>query len=100
MIIVMGHMKFAAGEGAKLATLLTDHAATVAQEDGCEHYSFAFDAADPDLVRISERWATAEALAAHGQAPHQKEFGRALRAFTMEGISVEAWTGDPWRKLI
>lgn len=100
MIIVMGHMKFASGEGAKVAQLLAQHAATVAQEEGCEHYSFAFDAADPDLIRIAERWATPEALAAHGQAPHQREFGRALRAFTMAEISVEAWTGDPWRKLI
>ena len=100
MILVMGHMKFAAGEGAKAASLLADHMRAVASEDGCEHYSFAFDAADPDLVRIAERWVTPEALAAHGQAPHQKEFGRALRAFPMEGVKVDAWDGTFWRNLI
>jgi quinol monooxygenase YgiN len=100
MILVMGHMKFAAGEGARVAPLLAEHMRVVAAEEGCELYSFAFDAADPDLVRISERWASAEALAAHGQAPHQKAFGRALRDFRMEGISVKAWEGEPWRTLI
>ena len=72
MIVVMGHMKFAAGEGAKVAPLLAAHAAEVMKEEGCELYAFSFDAADPDMVRISERWTSPEALGAHGQAPHQK----------------------------
>ncbi|WP_425230348.1 putative quinol monooxygenase [Sphingomonas sp.] len=100
MILVMGYMKFAAGEGSKVAPLLADHAKVVAAEDGCEFYSFAFDAADPDLVRIAERWSDAKALAAHGQAPHQKAFGRTLRDFKMEGIKVDAWEGDYSRNLI
>lgn len=100
MIVVMGHMKFAAGEGARVAPLLAAHAAEVMREEGCELYAFSFDAADPDLVRIAERWATPEALAAHGAAPHQKAFGRSLRDFTMEGVKVDAWTGEFWRNLI
>ena len=100
MIVVMGHMKFAAGEGARVAPLLAAHMAEVATEEGCELYAFSFDAADPDLVRIAERWASPEALAAHGVAPHQKAFGRALRDFKMEGVKVDAWTGEFWRNLI
>ena len=100
MILVMGHMKFAAGEGAKLAPLLAEHMRAVAADDGCELYAFSFDAADPDLVRVAERWASPEALAAHGQAPHQKAFGRSLRDFTMESISIKAWEGKHWRTLI
>ena len=100
MIIVMGHMKFGTGEGAKAAALLAAHAETVMTEEGCELYSFAFDAADADLVRIAERWSTPETLAAHGQAPHQRAFGRALRDFTMAEIKVDAWEGDHWRTLI
>lgn len=100
MILVMGHIKLAAGEGARIAPLLTKHMADVAVEEGCEHYSFAFDATDPDLVRISERWASAEALATHGQADHQKAFGRALRDFAVEGIDVRAWDGVFWRQLV
>ena len=100
MILVMGHIKLAAGEGEKARALLADHMAAVNAEDGCDGYSFAFDAADPDLVRIAERWRDEAALAAHGQADHQKAFGRALRAFTVESIGVKAWTGEFWRTLI
>ncbi len=100
MILVMGHIQFATGESARVASLLAGHMRAVAAEEGCEHYSFAFDAADPDLVRIAERWASPEALAAHGQAPHQKAFGRALRDFKVEAISVKAWEGEAWRTLI
>lgn len=100
MILVMGHIKLAAGEGARARQMFVDHMAAVNAEDGCDHYSFAFDAADPDTVRIAERWADEAALAAHGQADHQKAFGRALRDYKMESISVKAWTGDYWRTLI
>lgn len=99
-ILVMGTIKLSAGEGAKAASLFADHAAVVKTEEGCEEYSFAFDVADPDLVRVAERWATPEALAAHGQADHQKAFGRALRAHSPSAMSIDAWDGQHWRKLI
>ena len=50
-ILVMGTIKLGAGEGAKAARLLADHAEAVRREDGCEEYGFAFDAADPDPGR-------------------------------------------------
>ena len=100
MIFVMGHIKLASGDGEKARALFADHMAAVAAEDGCDHYSFAFDAADPDTVRIAERWTGEAALAAHGQAPHQKAFGRSLRDFTVESISVMAYNGEYWRTLI
>lgn len=99
-ILLMGTIKLGDGEGAKAASLLAAHSATVKTEEGCEEYSFAFDAADPDLVRVAERWATAEALAAHGQADHQKAFGRALRAHAPSAMSIDAWEGQFWRKVI
>ena len=100
MIIVMGEMRFASGEGAKAAPLLAAHAEQVRAEEGCELYAFSFDAADPDHVRVSERWASAEALAVHGQAEHQKTFGRSLRQFTISGTRIDAWNGEFWRTLI
>lgn len=99
-ILVMGTIKLGAGEGAKAAGLMAEHATRVREEDGCEDYAFAFDAADPDLVRVSERWASPEALAAHGQADHQKAFGRALRAHAPSDMKIDAWAGDFWRNLI
>lgn len=99
-ILLMGTIQLGAGEGAKAAQLLADHAATVRTEEGCEDYGFAFDAADPDLVRVAERWATLEALAAHGVTDHQKAFGRALRAHSPSAMVIDAWDGTFWRNII
>jgi quinol monooxygenase YgiN len=99
-ILVMGHIKTAPGDAARMTDLLTAHMTATAAEAGCELYNFAFDASDSDTIRISERWESAETLAAHGAADHQKAFGRALRDFTVVEISVKAWDGTFWRTLI
>ena len=99
-ILLMGTIKLGEGEGAKAAQLLADHAAVVRTEDGCEEYSFAFDAADPDLIRVAERWASPAALAAHGATDHQKAFGRALRAHAPAAMQIDAWDGAFWRNII
>ncbi len=100
MILVMGTIKMAAGEGERARPVLAKHATDCSAEAGCEDYSFAFDANDPDLIRISERWESPDALANHGEAGHQREFGQALRDFAVERVSVKAWDGAYWRTLI
>ncbi len=100
MILVTGHIRLGEGEGERARPLLTRHMADVAAEQGCEFYHFAFDATDPDLVRVTEGWADAEALAAHGGQPHQKAFGRALQAHGVRDIRVEGWQAEHWRTLI
>ena len=99
-ILVMGTIQLALGEGVKAAQLLAGHAAACRAEEGCDDYAFSYDAADPDLVRVAERWTSAEALAAHGAADHQKAFGRALRAHQPTAVAVDAWQGEHWRTLI
>lgn len=39
-------------------------------EDGCETYSYGFDAKEPGLVRVFEIWRDRDALNAHIKAPH------------------------------
>ena len=56
--------------------------------------------ADPDVLRIAERWASEDALAAHGQAEHQKAFGRALRDLGIVEMSVKTWDGSFSRTLM
>ncbi|WP_375427972.1 putative quinol monooxygenase [uncultured Sphingomonas sp.] len=100
MILVTGHIKLGAGEGEKARALLVKHMADCNAEEGCEFYSFAYDVTDPDLVRISESWASPEAIAAHGELPHQKAFGRALQAHGVQDVRVEGWNAEHWRTLI
>jgi quinol monooxygenase YgiN len=39
-------------------------------EDGCETYSYGFDAKDEGLVRVFEVWRDRAAIEAHFTAPH------------------------------
>jgi quinol monooxygenase YgiN len=98
-ILVMGHIRLGEGEGVKAAKLLANHVARVRAEEGCEHYAFGFDPADPDVFHVLERWTTPDALAAHGEAEHQKAFGRALRAHAPSERVIQLWTGEHWRDL-
>ena len=56
----------------------------VLAEKGCVEYTFVRDIPShlsiqenihPDRVVLIEKWETMEDLAAHGKAPHMKEFG-------------------------
>ena len=53
--------------------------AATREEDGCIRYAYARDVLDPDLMHVSELWRDAEALRAHGAAPHMKPWGAAMR---------------------
>lgn len=98
MIIVMGSIRMGDGEIARLhADMVTQMAATQA-EDGCELYVYSCDVADPNLLRIAERWRDRDALAAHMKAPHVAAFGKILRAAKVESVdfqSFEASAGQP-----
>ena len=41
-------------------------------EDGCETYSYGFDAKDEGLVRVFEIWRDQAAIEAHFKAPHME----------------------------
>ena len=61
------------------AAMIAMQAASLA-EDGCEDYNFSVELADPGAIRITERWTSMEALAAHFQTPHMAEFQAAMQA--------------------
>lgn len=96
----MGHIRAPAAEIDRLSPAIAAVVAATNQEEGCEHYSFARHLADPEMLIISERWASAEALAAHGKSPHLKAFNQAIAGATMHDVSVKAWDGSFWRTLV
>lgn len=99
-IIVMGHLKAQPGEVDRLADALTRMMALTNQEEGCLHYSFARVIGDPDTIIVSERWASPEALAAHGASAHMAEFNAAVGGAKLVEVKVDAWQAEHWRTLI
>jgi len=63
------------GTGAEVLALWPSLSGQVRAEDGCLGYALHRVAGDDDRFVVLERWASLQALAAHGQSPHMREFG-------------------------
>jgi quinol monooxygenase YgiN len=64
-------------------------------EPGCIEYAYAIDLLDPTLVRISERWTTRAALAAHSKAPHLAEWRSHWPRLRITDRSLRLYEGEP-----
>ncbi len=47
-------------------------------EEGCDDYTFSIELNNPNMIRITERWHSMEALQAHFQTAHMAEFRSAM----------------------
>src|SRR5687768_10732059 len=100
MIIVLGTARFADGEIERLKEEFLGNIAATRKEAGCEHYAYAVDLGDPNLLHISERWASEEAVDAHMTAPHMAEFAKRLGTAKIEAISVKTYKAEPGKTLM
>ena len=100
MLLIEGWIKLATGEFEKVRAEGIAMVAATNEEAGCLHYAFAQDIADPDLIRISERWDSQEALAAHGASAHMAVFNKAMGAVKREGADLWLYSGEAVRKLM
>jgi quinol monooxygenase YgiN len=100
MVIVMGHIQAAPGEVDRLKdSILTQIAATQA-EDGCLHYNFSRDIADPNCLYIAERWHDQAALSAHMKSPHMATFNAAIADAKFTAVSVKSYDASGVRTLM
>ena len=100
MLIIEGWLQLASGEFDKVAEAARTMVAETNREAGCLSYSFARDIADPDLIRIAERWESQEALAAHGQSAHMAAFNQAMAGVPRQGAELWLYSGEAVRRLI
>jgi quinol monooxygenase YgiN len=100
MLLIEGWLKLGTGEFDKVRDQGIAMVKTTNEEAGCLHYSFAQDIADPDLIRISERWESQEALAAHSASAHMAEFNKAMGSVNREGADLWLYSAEQVRKLM
>ena len=100
MIMVEGWVRFAEGEVEKLRGAATTMMAATRAEAGCLHYAFAADMAEPDLMRISERWVDEAAIGAHMKTPHMAAFNGAIGGAKILGVSVKSYEASFLRTLM
>ena len=68
-------------------------------EEGCIDYVLSADPVEIGKIRIFEKWASEEALAAHGTAPHMGEFQQVLKTVGVIGMSVQRFDNAEESKL-
>ncbi len=100
MIIVSGIIEMSEGDVARLTDAMATQMAATQAEDGCIQYDFSHHVTRPDVLIVSEKWRDADALAAHGKAPHMAIFNRAVGKATIKRISVRAYDASNERTLI
>ena len=100
MIIVTGEARFGDGEIERLREAFADNIAATRAEEGCLHYAYAVDIADPNLLHISEQWRDEAAVEAHMTAPHMGPFMAALGAAKIEALSVKGYRASDWKTLL
>ena len=64
-------------------------------ETGCIDYAYSIDLMDPGLVRITERWETREALAAHSKTAHMTEWRSRFAALGISDRDLRLYEADP-----
>ncbi|HYE29703.1 MAG TPA: putative quinol monooxygenase [Allosphingosinicella sp.] len=91
MIIVNGTVRFGAGEIDRLKEAMARNVEATRAEEGCEHYAYAVDITDPNLLHVSERWRDDAAIERHMTTPHMGEFMALVGASKVEGMSIKAY---------
>lgn len=95
MILVTGLFRIPVDHRAEAVAAMERVVLATRAEAGCLEYAYAEDVLEPGLFRVTERWDSREALAAHFEAPHMKAWqqeraelgltGRVVTAFTVTG---------------
>mgnify|MGYP001766058399 CR=1 FL=1 len=95
-VIVQGEFRVPAERMAGARPLMQALIAATRAEAGCLLYSFAEDLCDPGLIRISERWESRAALAAHIDQPHMAQWAsqRADLGVTGRKVSILGVSGE------
>jgi len=90
MIAVLGSFRFPTAALDRARPLMRAVIEATLAEPGCRAYSYAEDVAEPGLFRVTELWDSREALSAHFETPHMREWAerRAALGFSDRRIAL------------
>ncbi len=96
MIVVSGRFRLPPERIAEARPAMTQVVAASNAEPGCRTYSYAEDVNEPGLFRVYEEWDSREAIEAHFQAPHMREWQALRETLGFHDRAVVAYeTGEP-----
>ncbi len=74
MIAVLGSFRFPPEAVERARPVMRAVIAATLAEPGCRAYSYAEEIVEPGLFRVMELWDSREALSAHFETPHMREW--------------------------
>jgi quinol monooxygenase YgiN len=92
MILVLASFRIAAPALDSARAMIPAVVKATRAEEGCLAYDVAEDVLAPGLFRVSERWASREALNAHFTTTHMAEWGKARAEMGMSERAVSIFT--------
>ena len=85
MLLVIGTIRVAPEDVARVRPVMDELVAATRAEDGCIEYSCAEDLFEPGLLHVKEIWRDKAALDAHFTAPHIAKAGAAMASLNVQG---------------
>lgn len=64
-------------------------------EEGCEDYTFSVELNNPNNLRITEKWSSAEALVAHFKTSHMATFQAAMVSLNATSRELNFYEATP-----
>ena len=95
MIIIEGSVRIPTGKIEAARPVMAKMIAASRAEPGCIDYAYSLDVVDPGLVRVTERWESREALAAHFRMPHMAEWRAVWPEFEITDRSLRLYEAEP-----
>ena len=88
MIVVNAVIESDADNIAAMKDAIAAMEAASRAEEGCDDYTFSVELNNPDVLRITERWQSMEALQAHFTMPHMADFQAAMGANPPKSVTA------------
>ena len=64
-------------------------------EEGCEDYTFSVELNNPNKLRVTEKWSSAEALVAHFETSHMATFQAAMVSLNATSRELNFYEATP-----
>ena len=94
MIVVNARIEADADSIEKMKSAIAAVEQASRAEEGCDDYTFSVELSDPTHLRITERWTSREALAAHFATPHMATFQKAMGEHPPKGMKVHFYEAE------
>ena len=91
MIAVLGHFRLPTDRAEEARAAMARVIEATRAEEGCIAYSYAADALERGLIRVTELWETRDHLAAHFKAPHMARWVEEREALGLFDRQITAY---------